>query len=120
MNALFGKSILIVKDTQSVANLLSEVVTDAGCKVVGPADTSVGAIEAASGSHVDAALLDVSLDGEFSFPVAEYLLKRGVPFVLLTGYGSDDIPSHLRGCPILNKPMTVRQLVNAINNLLNE
>ena len=120
MGDLVGKRILIVEDVSSIGMLLSAINTDAGCKVVGPADTSMTAIAAASASQVDAALLDVSLRGEFSYPVAEYLRERGVPFAFLTGYDMNDIPCHLRDHPVLTKPMGCLELCDAIERLVSE
>jgi DNA-binding response OmpR family regulator len=52
---LVGKRILIVEDAPSIGLLLGAIITEAGCKVIGPAGTSVLAIEMASLFHIDAA-----------------------------------------------------------------
>jgi hypothetical protein len=36
----------------------------------------------------DAAMLDVNLNGDKSFPIADALVARGVPFLFATGMGS--------------------------------
>jgi hypothetical protein len=38
------------------------------------------------------------------YPLAEALLARQVPFVLLTGYSEANLPGHLRAVPRLAKP----------------
>ena len=86
MGDLVGKRILIVEDAPSIGWLLGAIITEAGCKVVGPAGTSVSAIEMASLYHLDGALLDVGLRGEFSYPAAEYLQEHDIPFAFMTGY----------------------------------
>ena len=37
---------------------------------------------------IDAAVLDVNLKGQKSYPVADALAARGVPFVFSTGYNN--------------------------------
>ena len=51
------------------------------------------------------ALLDVNLGRENSFPVADALLARGIPFVFATGYGEANMfPERFRHLPVLSKP----------------
>jgi hypothetical protein len=38
-----------------------------------------------------AAVLDVNLDGEMVYPVADAVVARGVPFVFVTGYGAEGV-----------------------------
>lgn len=63
----------------------------------------------------DAALLDGNLKGCFSSAVAEMLERRGVPFLLITGYEDlvcrDPILSRVRR---LTKPVKERELVQAM------
>jgi hypothetical protein len=40
---------------------------------------------------------------------AEYLQQRGVPFVVLTGYDTNDIPCHLRDRSVLHKPSALKR-----------
>src|ERR1019366_4364027 len=51
-------------------------------------------------AHVfDAATLDVNLDGTCSYPVAETLVRRGVPFVFSTGYDAHFLRDEYRNRP---------------------
>ena len=59
-------------------------------------------------------MLDVSLDGVPSFPVADALAARGVPFVFATGHGEAGLREDLRGRPALQKPFRLRQLALAL------
>ena len=53
-------------------------------------------------ADIDAAILDVNLDGQESFPAAEILLERNIPFVFASGYGHDGMAAaRFRGMPIL-------------------
>jgi len=60
-------------------------------------------------------VLDVNLHGERSFPLAEHLAARDVPFVFLTGYDSATVfPDQFRDSPRLSKPVDVRGLIEAV------
>ena len=59
---------------------------------------------------VDAALLDVNVAGAAVDPVARELQKRGIPFVLSTGYGAGGLPPDYRGWPTLSKPFQQEEL----------
>ena len=54
---------------------------------------------------VDAAVLDMNLDGEPADPIADVLASRGVPFLFLTGYGSGSTEGRHAGRPTLGKPL---------------
>ena len=66
------------------------------------------------------ALLDVHLGhGETSERVASELLLRKVPVLFVTGYGEqNNLPAHLRGVPVLTKPVSTRDLLGAVNALI--
>ena len=61
-----------------------------------------------------AAILDVNLDGQEIYPVADILAKRGLPFVFVTGYGERSLPEPYRDRPALQKPFQAEQLKNAL------
>lgn len=42
---------------------------------------------------IDAAVLDINLQGEAVFPVADALIERGIPFVFATGYDQSAVPA---------------------------
>ena len=62
----------------------------------------------------DLALLDVNLAGELSYPVAEVLLSRNIPFVFATGYGLTALPEELRDVRVLPKPFRIKQLAEML------
>ncbi len=65
-----------------------------------------------------AAILDVNLDGQEIFPVADILKERGLPFVFVTGYGERSLPEPYRDRPALQKPFQADQLEAALSGLL--
>ena len=66
------------------------------------------------GGGIDAALLDINLDGKMSYPVADELASRGIPFVFSTGYGGEDLPDGYEGVPLLKKPFRRSGLGDAL------
>jgi len=115
-----SKKILVVEDAPSTGTLLREILIEAGWRVIGPAETSAAAIEIASVNRVDVALLDINLRDGFSYPVADYLEERGVGFAFLTGYALCEMPNHLRSRPILQKPMSLTDLFDVIEKLIEQ
>ncbi|RYD85554.1 MAG: response regulator [Sphingomonadales bacterium] len=80
-------SILIVEDEAMVALGLSFALEDAGATVVGPAVSTVEALELLAQAVVDAAILDVNLTDRDITPVALALIDRDVPILFHTGTG---------------------------------
>lgn len=97
-----GLRLLVVEDEGSIRMHVEAVLEDAGCLVVAAAGRLAEAMEAARSHEFDCALLDVNLDGEFSYPVATLLMQRGVPFIFLTAYASPIVG--FDGVPTVEKP----------------
>ena len=64
------------------------------------------------------AVLDVHLNGQMSYPVADALAARGVPFVFSTGYDKDALLDGYRTFPVLQKPIQRSELSDALAKLL--
>jgi CheY-like chemotaxis protein len=116
---LSGRRVLVIEDEMMVAMLLQDMLADLGCVVVGPAarvEQALAMIEAAGA--LDAAVLDVNLNGQRSYPVADVLAARSVPFVFATGYGEDSLMNGYRSFPLLQKPFRLSELGDALAKLL--
>jgi ActR/RegA family two-component response regulator len=110
-----GRRILVVEDEFLIALDLAYALEDIGAEVVGPVATVDAALAVVHSSEtLHGATLDVTLGREVSFPVAEALQQRGLPFVLLTGYSDDALPPHLRDVPRCDKPFDVTKIVTAL------
>lgn len=113
--SLVGLHVLVVEDAFLVALDLSDQLTDSGCDVIGPASSVKQALEKIDGVALDGAVLDVNLAGERSFPIAELLASRGIPFLFLTGYDSATVfPDEFRHAPRLSKPVDAKALNEAV------
>lgn len=115
--SLEGKRILIIEDEFFIAKEIKRALEKAGAVIAGPVgDFSLG-LEAAERGHLDAAILDVNLDGAMSFPIAERLRALGVPHLFLTGYDGWAFPDDFRATPHVVKPFSHEQLVAAVAKL---
>ena len=76
------------------------------------------ASEMAKVKEFDLAILDVNLDGNDVFPVADIIAKRGLPFMFVTGYGGRGLPEIYRGRPTLQKPFQVDELKKILSLIL--
>jgi CheY-like chemotaxis protein len=113
-----GRRVLVVEDEMIVAWLLEDMLTELGCVIIGPAASVKQAVAMIDAQAIDAALLDVNLDGEMSYPVADALVARGVPFVFSTGYDKDRLLDGYRTFPVLQKPYHQSELRDALARLL--
>jgi CheY-like chemotaxis protein len=102
---LAGKRVLLVEDEMLVAMMMKDMLTDLGFSVVGPYGRISEALPVARANDLEAAVLDINLNGELVYPVAEALVARGVPIVFVTGYGVESIDQQFSQIPVLQKPI---------------
>ena len=107
--------VLVVEDEILVAMLLEDMLADLGFEVLGPAMRLDAALKMALDESFDLAVLDVNLANEQSFPVAQLLQERGIPFVFATGYGLRGLDKRFQEVTTLQKPFEPDQLANAIS-----
>lgn len=112
-----GLRILLVEDELLVALMLEDLLTELGHRVVAMAPNVKAALDHAQRDDVDMALLDVNLDGQPVFPVAERLAARGTRFAFATGYGRAGLPESFLDRPVLNKPVAAEDLKRVIAGL---
>jgi hypothetical protein len=92
---------------------MSDMLTELGFDVIGPFGRVADAMAAVGREDFQAAVLDVNLDGEMVYPVADAVLARGVPFVFVTGYSAEGIDRRFAQVPVLQKPIE-RQMLQSI------
>jgi CheY-like chemotaxis protein len=101
-----------------VAWLLEDMLADLGCAVVGPAARINQALAMVETETIDVAVLDVNLNGQMSYPIADALAARGVPFLFSTGYDKDRLQDGYRTVPVLQKPYHRAELEDTLAKLL--
>ena len=118
MSELTGKRVLIVEDEAIIAFAIEDMLTELGCTIIGPALRLDDAFGLASTAEIDAAILDVNLNSERSYPVAAELERRGVPFVFATGYDSEGLDWRGAEVEIIAKPYRKERVQGALERLL--
>lgn len=108
-------TVLVVEDDPDAAAALTELLTEAGHRVVGPFHSAAPAEAAAALHAIDAALLDVNLsDGATGRGLAERLKRRwDMRVVLMSG----DVEAVRRADPaetVVFKPYTGAQILAAL------
>lgn len=114
---LEGRSILLVEDEMMVAMLLQSVFENEGCNVICVGHLAQATLLAQE-RVFDAAVLDVNLHGQRSYPVADALAARGIPFVFSTGYRDVDIAVLYPGRPFVTKPYEPDALISVLAALI--
>ena len=118
MSTTRRKRILLVEDEALVAMLLEDMIQELGFEVVGPALRLERAAELVDSEVFDAAILDVNLGGCRSYPIAERLVAKGVPFAFATGYGSPGVVEWRDRVPLIRKPFEKSTLSSVVEGLL--
>ena len=81
-----------------------------------------GAAAIAEAGDVDVAILDLNINGEMSFEVAEMFRKKEIPIVFASGYElRDRFDAELEGAAVhLRKPYTAESLKDALEAALSK
>lgn len=109
--------ILVVEDEAAVCLLMEGMLERLGYAVGGPAFSLAHGLRIAEDEQFSAALLDVNLAGEASYPIAAVLQRKGIPFAFVTGYGAAATRQY-PGIAVLQKPYTQDQLGVMVEGLL--
>jgi CheY-like chemotaxis protein len=113
-----SRRVLVVEDEMLIGMLLEDMLTDMGHVVVAIVSRVNDALAAVQREAFDFAILDVHLNGQAVFPVADALIERGIPFVFATGYGERGLPDQYRNRPILQKPFAKEDLSKTLSQLI--
>jgi len=110
--------VLVVEDEYLIRMLLEDMLADLGYSVAAAVGSIAEARAQAADGDFSAAILDVNLEGQEIFPVADILAARQLPFVFVTGYGERSLPERYRDRPALQKPFQAEQLGSMLDALL--
>lgn len=111
------RRILLVEDEPMIAFALEDMVIDLGFEVVGPAFRLADALDLAGSEQFDVAVLDVNLNEQRSYAVADLLKDRGIPFLFATGYAEGGV-GWTEETIVIAKPYNRSQLSRALDQLL--
>nr|WP_255647826.1 hypothetical protein [Ensifer sp. IC4062] len=106
-----------MEDNFIIAMDAEEILSSLGVTEVHVATNAEQAMELATVHSIDFALIDVNLNSDTSFLIADAMIARGIMVGFTSGYGeSFPSPEHLRDVPRVDKPfneMTIGSLIAA-------
>jgi DNA-binding NtrC family response regulator len=111
-------SIFVVEDEALIRMMVVDMLSELGHEVVAEAGSIRDAEVLARDADFNLALFDINVAGNLITPITEIVSARGLPFILMSGYGSEGAPDALKGRPILRKPFMIDQLDGRINSVL--
>ena len=111
-------SVLLVEDDAMIRMMIADMLEELGHRVAAEASDIRLAIEFARSASLDLAILDVNLQGAMSFPVADVLTARQIPFIVASGYGSNVTSDRYGQRLVLQKPFTIDRLEWAIEQTM--
>ncbi len=113
-----GIRVLVVEDEPIIALDIRQQLASAGFEVLGPATSVANALQLIAEPGCDVAVLNVNLGNETSEPIAQKLQASGKPFVVLSGYPTDNLAPSLKGTTFLTKPVLMAELVAAVRKCI--
>jgi DNA-binding response OmpR family regulator len=101
----FGKRLLLVEDEALIGTLIHDMLLEWGFEPSEPFRRLEDALSAVEEKSYDGAILDMNLNGEAVYPLADLLASRSIPFIFLTGYAQQSIDRRFSDYPVLQKPV---------------
>ncbi|MEL7728042.1 response regulator [Citromicrobium bathyomarinum] len=115
LSLIEGARILVLDDEWLVAEQYTNSLMGAGCSVVGPFNDLESAIESVESEQLDFAVVDFNIDGDEATPLLNLLEKRNVPFLVVSGYGSElRLASKLKERAFLAKPASPAAMLSRV------
>ena len=115
---LAGRRVLVVEDEMMVLLNIESMLADLGCETISVAATVESALALVDAERFDCAMLDVNLGGQTSYPIADVLVARSIPFVFSTGYDDHRIPVRFGDKGVLKKPYGDEELAIALVQMM--
>jgi CheY-like chemotaxis protein len=110
--------VFLVEDETMLAMLMEIMLEELGYSTAFHASTLKDGVEYARTGSFDVAILDINIIGGGSFPIAEALAQRGIPFTFCSGNGRLGIPEAWAGQHCVAKPFSSEQLDAALTLVL--
>lgn len=98
--------------------MMEDMLNDLGCESVATAATVDQALALIEAQSFDLALLDMNLNGNQTYSVADALAAHEVPFAFSTGYSGHGIREGYRERPMLKKPFMEWHLSAVLTRLI--
>jgi CheY-like chemotaxis protein len=102
-----------VEDEPLVALDMVAGLEQRGAEIMGSVDNTLVALALIKNTRLDPARLDANLGGRPVDDIAAALTRQHVQLVFVTGYGQEILPQAFAVAPMLSKPFSQRQLLDA-------
>lgn len=119
MPSLSGKRILVVEDDYFLAFDVCEAIEAARGFVLGPFPDTTEATRTLK-THVDLAVLDVSVRDGTTYSLAENLLRLGIPFVFASGQAINTKPEKWKTSSWILKPYHPKEIISWLERAFKE
>jgi CheY-like chemotaxis protein len=110
--------VFLVEDEGLIRLMLAEMIEELGHQIVAEAGSIESALPLAETAAFDIAILDVNIDGYYIDKVAQTIVRRGLPFIFVTGYAKAGLPPAFIDRPHLQKPCLPEMLRREITSAL--
>jgi CheY-like chemotaxis protein len=118
--------VLVVEDDALLAWELQELLSDRGYQVIGPISRLPILLrhlqqvlpQGTGDASIDAAILDVTIEGGLVFPAADLLAQANVPFAFVSGHARQMLPEAHRERLLLNKPISPNDILDTVARLI--
>jgi two-component SAPR family response regulator len=118
MDILKGRRIFVLEEHLGIATLLADMIMGFGCEVVGPVQRLDDAMDLIVTSKIDAAILDVAIKGEVSFPIADRLIQQGTPYAFASGNKTAASIERYAGVIFITKPYSEQHICKVLCDLI--
>lgn len=111
------QGVLLVEDEPMFSMMLADMLSESGHVVDGPYNKFGDAMVAAKNNNLCGGILDINLDGQSVYPVADILEARKIPFVFVTGYGAHCVAARFNHIPVLQKPVEIERVRDLLSDM---
>jgi CheY-like chemotaxis protein len=110
----------LVEDEALLRMMTAEMLEELGHRVIAEAGMINAAEPLARTAQFDLAVLDINVGGTYITPIAQIIADRGLPFIFVSGYGSEGRPMSFQDRPALRKPFLIESLAEMIEKALGD
>ena len=110
--------ILVVEDSPVIAMATEDMLRAFGHMPLGPVGNMADALASVENEEMDAAIVDLNIRGTKVFSLLSILERRGIPFLIVSGYADWKMPNEWARRPRLQKPFSETQLRDKLTDVL--
>ncbi|QWW69821.1 response regulator [Rhizobium sp. WYJ-E13] len=114
LGLLAGKHLLIVESGDMVADAVRLALEKAGVVIVGPASSAEIGLALLDMARIDGAILDIRIEGDVVFPLAERLQDAQIPFVFAMPHADADIAAGYGGYLLSENLSALAEIAKAL------